>query len=113
MHRLSNQTLAIRTLETRRCGYTLGLFIRRQLAHYAVLCVGFAIMFALFGAMAVSLPEVGFVPLGWAIGFACGVFLRDIRWFRAIRASWPFSERVMDWNAVQRLAEGDSRANPS
>ena len=71
------------------------------------LLILFAVMVSLFAALASALPKVGYVPFGWGIGFACGVFLRDIRWFRAIRANWQFSERVTDWNLVQQIADGD------
>jgi len=35
-----------------------------------------------------------------------GALLRDIGWFRAIGRTWPFSEKVTDWDKVQGLADG-------
>jgi hypothetical protein len=58
-----------------------------------------------------ALPHVGYLPLAWALGMACGVLLRDYRWFRAIRATWPFTDRVTDWNEIKRLAESDTPSN--
>jgi len=31
----------------------------------------------------------------------------DLRWFRAIRSTWLFSERTMDWVKIQKIADGD------
>jgi len=40
----------------------------------------------------------------WAIGMFCGAIVRDFGWFRQIKRNWPFTEKVIDWEEVQRIA---------
>jgi hypothetical protein len=41
------------------------------------------------------------------LGLFLGVLLRDLGWARATAATWPFSERVTEWDKVRRIAEGE------
>jgi hypothetical protein len=37
-----------------------------------------------------------------------GCALRDLGWLRRGRREWPTNERVIDWDKVQRMANGDA-----
>jgi hypothetical protein len=42
-----------------------------------------------------------------ALGFGLGTLLRDVGWLKGMRKTWSFSERVTDWEEVERIAAGD------
>jgi hypothetical protein len=44
-------------------------------------------------------------PFWLVLGMVAGSLLRDIGWVISIRRTWPFSERVTDWDKVQRFAD--------
>jgi hypothetical protein len=108
MSKLNEQMLAIRMLETRDRGYSFGLFLRRQRKRYITQFSSFVFMFFIFAAMAPQLPAVGYLPLAFAVGMVCGVYLRDFRWYRVFQSTWRFSVRTTDWKEVERIARGDS-----
>ena len=45
----------------------------------------------------------------WAVGFCAGymvgLMLEDFLWFKEIKKSWPFTESVIDWGKVEKLAD--------
>lgn len=100
MNRLSDQTLAKNMLETRERGFSFGLYLRRGYVRYLLLTTYYTLALALFAALQVW--PAFYIMLGHTIG----VFTRDIGWIRAVRKSWPFTEKVTDWEKIQRLADG-------
>ncbi len=86
-------------LETRDRGYSFPLFIRRSAKRYLLL-------FALFGFVLLAFGVLQYwMTFYLMLGMLVGSLLRDIGWFRAIGKTWPFSQKVTDWNEVQRLAD--------
>jgi hypothetical protein len=86
-------------LETRDRGYSFPLFIRRGAKRYLLL-------FALFGFALLAFGVLQYwMTFNLMLGMFVGCLLRDIGWFRAIGKTWPFSQKVTDWNEVQRIAD--------
>lgn len=100
MKQPNDQLSAKRMLETRERGFSFSHLIRRNAKRYLL---RFAVMILVLAVFAnLKLWVVFYVFLGVLIG----ALLRDIGWFRVIGRSWPFSEKVTDWEKVQRLADG-------
>ena len=97
-----DQAYAARLLQARdQGGYTLGLFYRWNALRYLF-------TFAYFGASLGLLALIQLWVLFWLmLGLSLGVLGRDLGWARAQARAWPVSERVIDWDKVRRLAEGD------
>jgi hypothetical protein len=98
----NDQSIAFRFLETKASGFSLGLFYRRLLPQYSMLLVCF-FLFVLLSLVLV----LGSLLVAFAIGTSAGVLMRDLHWFRASRTTWKFNEKAIDWDKVQRIAEGD------
>jgi hypothetical protein len=98
MNTPTDQTLARRLLQVRQQGYSFGLFYRFNLRRYLL-------MIAIFGTLMTNLA----LAEAWRtfctmLGLFVGTVVRDVAWMVTIRKSWPFTERITDWNKVQRLA---------
>ena len=48
--------------------------------------------------------------LGMVISFFLGLSVCYLYWYQGQRRVWPFAERVIDWDLVQKLSEDDSFA---
>ena len=97
----SDQVLAARLLVARdRGGYTLGVWLRWN-ARPNLLAAGLLVAWCALQAYAGSraLPALG-------LGFGLGMVVRDVSWLRGVRKTWSFSERVTDWEEVERIAAG-------
>ena len=100
MNRPSDQLLAKRMLETRERGFSFAHLLRRNAKRYLLLFAVILLAVAVFANLKL-----------WALcyvffGLLLGALLRDIGWFRVIGSTWPFSEKVTDWEKVQGLADG-------
>ena len=40
------------------------------------------------------------------VGVVVGILLRDLLWIRGIQRTWPFSNRVADWEKIRKIAAG-------
>jgi hypothetical protein len=101
----SDQVLAARLLVARdRGGYPLGLWLRWNARPYLILAV---LLVAYLALMAYGGTWLFFAL---ALGFGLGTVLRDVGWLRGVRKTWSFSERVTDWEEVQRIAAGEAPA---
>ena len=99
MKPLSDQTLARRMLETRERDYSIHLFVRRNTKTLL-----FLFSYYIFAVVVLALLRLW--TLFWVmLGMVAGCLFRDIGWFRSHRNVWPFTLKVTDWGAVQRLAE--------
>src|SRR5688572_27946136 len=99
MNTSADQTLARRMIEARKHGYTFGLFYRRSPTRYILLVSVVAASLAIL-----ALAQI-WTPFWLVLGMFAGCVLRDIGWVISIRRTWPFSERVTDWDKVHRLAD--------
>ncbi len=96
---MSDQKLALRLLETRKQGFSYGLFLRRSKANYAFL---FLWLGGLLPVMAIAESWRGF----WILtGMVLGCVVRDVQWLRLVSTAWPFTEKVTDWAKVAALAQ--------
>ena len=103
------QKYALRLLEARSNGYTVGFWLRMAAVRYLVVLGGLAVI--VLGYLIESNDFNSKLAL-FFLGSGLGVFWRDIAFFRASRRIWPLSERVMDWNKVQQLADGKPVDSP-
>jgi hypothetical protein len=44
-------------------------------------------------------------------GLFLGMLLRDGSWIKATAKSWPFTEKVIDWEKVKKIAESEEDKN--
>jgi len=97
-----DQNLARRILETRdRGGYTLGSIFRWNVRGYAVLVVYFGLVIAITAYLS-------YWPVCMAaIGAVSGCLLRDVGWIRGSNKGWGFTVKVIDWEKVQKIADGE------
>lgn len=95
----TDQLYARRYLETRAQGVTFALYFRRAAKAMACRLVIYAVALTI-------LAQVDMWPLFWlCLGLVLGSTLRDVGWVRAGKKSWPFTEKVTDWEKVRELAE--------
>jgi len=97
----SDQYYAQHMLETRNEGFSARLLIRRSTRQYSLLIGVNALMFTL---LALTDNEMCMLLFG---GLLAGALLRDLAWMRRIKQSWPFSEKVTDWEMVRELAQDE------
>ena len=98
---MNEQILAQLFLEHRKHGYSIRLVLRRMKRRY-ILSVTLCVVMS-FIACSLSLYWFAYIILG----IYMGGFLRDIGWLRAIKKTWPFTEKITDWNKVEAIANGD------
>lgn len=102
MFKLPNtKILAQRTLEQRETGVTYRMFFRRSLKQQGLFFL------AVFLAVAVLLYMRLDIFVWLIVGMYLGAILRDIGWVLAHRLVWPYTRYVIDWDKVQRVANGE------
>jgi predicted signal transduction protein with EAL and GGDEF domain len=89
-------------LDIRQHGLTYGRFVSRNLMLYTVLVA------LSLGLLAGARSWHQWEPFYILAGLTLGCALRDLGWLRKGRNEWPFNERVLDWDKVQRLANGET-----
>lgn len=87
-------------IKTRTSGYSVTGFLRQNIKAYAVMLLVFSVSGAFFWSIGAK-DTIGTLALAAAI-----IIIRDIGWVRRIKATWPFSVKVTDWDKVQAIAEG-------
>ena len=97
--KISEAKLARMLLEQRRhrssCAYCFRINFKW---HVAVIVLAAVVIMLWRWAL---LPAV-VAPL--ALGALFGAFLRELRWYRSARKRWGFTEKIVDWERVERLA---------
>jgi hypothetical protein len=94
--------LSERLLEARdRGGYTLFLFYRWSTTRYVVIMIYFTLVLAFLASAEL-----------WNIfaliaGLLVGMLARDFGWARSQAKMWPAQARLLDWDKVQRMADGE------
>ena len=104
----NEKQLARHMLVHRECGYSLLYILRRSIWRYALLIGAWVALLVAFLHAEDPWQELFFM---WGFGMLGGAILRDCAWFRRIRKSWPFTEKITDWEKVKRIAEADESAN--
>lgn len=82
-------------------GYSIVYVIRRSLWRYSILIA--LVLFFSVGCLHTHDPQAKGFCL-WAIGMFLGALCRDIGWFRRIKRSWPFTQKITDWKKVEEIA---------
>ena len=86
--------------ECRTRPLTLRLLVRKNLKAYGALSL-------LFFAMGVGFILLGMPTYAVGVAGAClGAISRDFGWFRGVIKTWPYQVAVLDWELIDRLAEG-------
>jgi len=100
--RNKDQEYAKKLLEHRKHGYSFRVALRSFRWRYALSGTIFAlVLFMLY--LDPSDPLLCILA-----GMYIGTFLRDFGWFRGIKRSWPFSEKITDWDKVEAIANGET-----
>jgi hypothetical protein len=96
------QAHAARLIQVRdQGGYTIGLFYRWNALRYLF-------FLTYFGAALGLLAVLQLWVLFWLmLGLSLGKLGCDFGWARCQARAWPVSERLIDWDKVQRLAAGE------
>jgi hypothetical protein len=94
--------LSARLLEARdRGGYTLSLFYRWSATRYVIIMIYFTLVLALLASA--DLWNLFAVMAGLLVG----MLTRDFGWARGQAKMWPVQERLLNWDKVQRMADGE------
>ena len=108
MKRPTEQELARHFLKHRDAGYSITYVLRRSKVRYGIhiaVVVGFIVVLQTTDDLWLK----GFSL--WAIGMYLGALLRDFGWLRRIKKSWPFTQKITDWQKVEAIAEGKESAD--
>ncbi len=93
------------TLKFRASGYSILAAIRSAWWKFAALAVLAGGASAFYWWAGWPLVSVLF------LGLLVGAFARDLGWYRAQKRNWPLSERIINWEAAQKLlADNESSA---
>ena len=105
MLKISNQKRAKYLLDARqRSGPTLLHFLRSNQLRYLGIG-GYCAVFC--GYMAFTNQWFMFWVL---LALVLGAIVSDLSWLRAAKKSWAFTERVMNWDEVKRIADEKPKA---
>lgn len=96
----SDQQLALHCL-AHRDGYSLGYVFRQSWVRYMFLGILLLVCVS-FSLVAEDRLIQGFFL--WAIGMCFGAIVRDLGWLRKIKKQWQFTERIIDWNKVEKMS---------
>ncbi len=104
----TEQALARHFLKHRETGYSITYVLRRSKLRYGFHVAVLVAFTAVFNTTD-DLWLKGFSL--WAIGMFLGALVRDFGWLRRIKKSWPFTQKITDWQRVEVIAEGRESAN--
>jgi|GEM_PF-3808547 len=95
------QKLAKANLESRDVEFSVGYLFVKNFRIYLIASVIFAPLLALLYYQDL------FLYFHLLFGIFVGYGLRDLAWYRVIAHTRPFTLKVMDWEKVRRIAEGE------
>jgi hypothetical protein len=108
MKKPTEQEIARHFLKHRESGYSIAYVLRRSRLRYAF-HVAVLLAFIVIFHTTDDLWLKGFSL--WAIGMFLGALVRDFGWLRRIKRTWPFTQKITDWQKVEDIAEGKEPAN--
>ena len=85
-------------LRHREKGFSILRAIRGAIRRYILSLVILATLIV----FVVLHPQIRLLWIG--IGMYAGMFLRDLGWYGAVKRTWAFTERTVDWDRVQEIA---------
>jgi hypothetical protein len=100
---MSEIELAAITLEARN----RGAFTHRH--HFRTNAMRYVLFFTVVALAALAVARLQhWGAFGLLLGVITGVLARDRVYFRQHKETWPFYAKVIDWQKVQRIANGES-----
>lgn len=103
MKKQTEQQLARHMLAHQAKGYSLAYVMRKSALRYAI-HIGILALFVIWFFATDVLCYKGLCL--WGLGAFTGALARDFGWLRKIKAQWPFTEKIINWQTVEDLAEG-------
>jgi hypothetical protein len=102
---ISDKTRAKLLLEIReRGGYpTIFRHICRNAKRYIAYSIPFAFILVLLAF------DRSWSAFGWVISLMLGLLCVYIRAFRGQKRSWPYAEKIINWDIVKQISENDPR----
>jgi hypothetical protein len=95
-----DKTLANWMLQTHKDGgYRFIPFVRMNASAYMIIIIALGVI---FGSSAYTGHWKAFVLLAC---YFIGGLSRDVLWFSGLNKSWPFEDKVINWDAVQKIAD--------
>ncbi len=108
MKKPTEQDIAQHFLKHRETGYSIAYVLRRSKVRYGIhiaVLIGFLVLFHTTDDLWLQ----GFSL--WAVGMFLGALCRDFGWLRRIKRTWPFTQKITDWEKVEAIAKGNESAN--
>jgi len=103
MKKYSDKALAANLIQIKMIGYPLWKYIQAYLVKYLCCIVPVSILFWL-----IKIDTPFFTLL---FGIFIGALARDLGWSIYSKKTWPFQEKVIDWQKVKELAEINNNTN--
>lgn len=97
MKKYSDSELAANLIQIRNGKYPLWKYFLKYLVIYLCFLVPASLVFWL-----VKVHVLFFVLL---FGLFTGALGRDFGWLRHVKHTWPFQQKVLDWQKVEQLAD--------
>lgn len=104
MKEINDRIRAKRLLEARKHRFAIVPFARSRALRYLLYGLSAAVILGLLAFRGM------WSALGMVTSFLLGMAICYFHWYRGQRRVWPFAERVIDWDLVQKLSEDDSSA---
>lgn len=104
----TEQELARHMLAHRSKGYSLAYVLRKSAVRYTIQVS----ILGIFVIWFLKTDELWYKGLClWAIGMFIGALARDVGWLRRIKHQWPFTQKIINWQRVEDIAEGKESTN--
>ena len=103
MKQLTEHTLAKAYLVHREKNYSTAFVIRGAIRIYILQITVFLI--ALWGVFSSNDSSPFKTLCIWCVGVTMGAFIRDAGWFRRMKALWPLTQKLIDWQKVEAIAK--------
>jgi len=100
MKKYTDKFFANNLLEKRKANSTILYCYKRTLKVNII-----SIFVCLIGTALLFMLDIGIGFPAIYLGLFIGAFARDLGWFISIKKSWPFTEKVIDWQKVEELAD--------
>ena len=96
--------LALHLLAHKEKGYSILYVLKKSKLRYCI----FILLLGLFIWGFLETLNLTFLFMA---GMFTGALLRDFSWLRGIKGSWPFKQKIIDWDKVEKIAEIDKTLN--
>ena len=104
MKQLTEHSLAKAYLIHREKNYSITYILRRVAGQY-VFRTALLLLIAM-GALTMDTPAQRGACL-FGVGMVIGSYIRDVSWYRQMKALWPLTKKFIDWQKVEAIAKQD------